>query len=41
MNLSSSLNYSKCALLNLLWTDDVRETGHAQAEGRPPVYKGR
>ena len=41
MNLSNSINYSKCALLNLLWTDDVRETGRAQAEGRSPVWTGR
>ena len=40
MNLSSSIDYSGCALLNLIWTDDVRETARAQAEGRDPVYKG-
>ena len=41
MNLSSSIDYSECALLNLIWTDDVRETARAQEEGREPVYKGQ
>ena len=41
MNLSSSIGYSECALLNLIWTDDVRETARAQEEGRDPVYKGQ
>jgi len=41
MNLSSSIEYSGCALLNLIWTDDVRETARAQEEGREPVYKGQ
>lgn len=41
MDLADSLEYSKCALLNLLWTDDVRETQRAADEGRPPVYRGQ
>ncbi|MCL1827939.1 MAG: enoyl-CoA hydratase/isomerase family protein [Oscillospiraceae bacterium] len=41
LNLSSSIEYSGCALLNILWTDDVRETAHAQEEGREPIYKGQ
>jgi enoyl-CoA hydratase/carnithine racemase len=41
MNLSNSIDYSSCALLNLIWTDDVRETARALEENREPVYKGQ
>ena len=41
MTLNSSIEYSECAMMNLLWTDDVRETAHAAEEGRQPEYKGQ
>ena len=34
-------SYSKAALLNLLWTEDVQETGRARQEGRHPHWIGK
>jgi enoyl-CoA hydratase/carnithine racemase len=41
MNSMNALEYSASQLVNMMWTDDVRETARAAIENRPPRYTGQ